>query len=1150
MHVPCVALNLVDEPGLVVRAGQEPAFTLQRLLHTLRRDRRNAPLNRGKIPTRTGQEDELKVFLAGRVSAESDGVVSDERRFHGRQGRLLFAYLVAEQGRAVPRDELAEALWGAHPPTTWDKALSVLVSKLRALLAEHGVDGAVALTSAFGCYRLELPEGAWVDIIAGTDAVRDAEHALARGDAASARTAAADAASLMGQSFLPGDDGTWVDEKRRELADAHMRALDVLVAASLALGDGREAGAWAEEAIVLEPFRESGYRQLMRAQAASGNPAEALRTYERCRRLLADELGTYPSSETEALYRRLLESPAPAETENGTGETPPASATPRRRAMIVAAVIAAGAGAVIGIVATSGGTAHAKVAPNSVVALNPSGSVAATVSVGARPVAMTSARGALWVANLADESVTRVDLASRQAVRSIPLGRAPSALAATKNGIWVAVGSGRVLMIDPTYDRLLADKHITGDDVFYRPDVERTVLAAFGALWVVDPAGSVTRFDAAAGRATGSVDVGNDPTSIGAGDGSVWVTNGSDGTVSRIDPVTLVATTIPVGHDPAAIAVDSSGVWVANAGEDAVVRVDPETNAVAATAHVGSGPSALVATPLALWVANSRDGSVMRLDPNTGRIQRRVELGGTPDALTAADGKVWVAVAPAPPATPAGGRVLHLTSDHDFATLDPALDLNPQLVYATCANLVTHPDKPAPEGSLIVPEVAEAVPAPTNGGKTYTFDIRPGYRFSPPSNAPVTATAFKSAIERAANPRLKSPLAYVFRDVASITARRDRLTITLSRPNGGFLADLADTEAACAVPPGTPATAGGIDDIPSAGPYYFASYTPRQQLVLERNPNYHGDRPRRFLQIVVAIGVDSSRALHEVEAGTSDYALEGPPRDAGPKLASTYGPGSTAARELHQQYFISEAAGARYLHMNTSRPLFANARLRRAVNYAIDRRALVAQGKRFAEVNPFNSGTPSDDYLPPLMTGVRNLHVYPLGGPDLRRAKQLAGRVHATAIMYTPNLPPWLQEAQIVRRDLRPLGIDVQVREMPIDDFFERIGRPREPYDLAVSGWSFSSDPIGAFTPSTGVLRLSHFHDPAFDRQVRAAERLSGTRRYRAADRLALELDRDLAPAAPFATDASRDFFSARIGCQVYQPFFEMDLGALCLRDS
>ena len=70
--------------------------------------------------------------------------------------------------------------------------------------------------------------------------------------------------------------------------------------------------------------------------------------------------------------------------------------------------------------------------------------------------------------------------------------------------------------------------------------------------------------------------------------------------------------------------------------------------------------------------------------------------------------------------------------------------------------------------------------------------------------------------------------------------------------------------------------------------------------------------------------------------------------------------------------------------MNTSRPLFSDVRLRRAVNYAIDRAALVAQGRRFAEVNPFNAGAPTDDYPPPSVAGAVDFHLYPLNRPDLR----------------------------------------------------------------------------------------------------------------------------------------------------------------------
>src|SRR5438128_12692495 len=116
---------------------------------------------------------QLKVFIAGRVAVETNGVVIDERRFPGRQARLLFAYLVAERGRPVPRDELAEALWGEAPPATWEKALSVIVSKLRGLLAERGMDSTNALTGAFGCYRLDLPQGSWVDVLEAADAAQD-----------------------------------------------------------------------------------------------------------------------------------------------------------------------------------------------------------------------------------------------------------------------------------------------------------------------------------------------------------------------------------------------------------------------------------------------------------------------------------------------------------------------------------------------------------------------------------------------------------------------------------------------------------------------------------------------------------------------------------------------------------------------------------------------------------------------------------------------------------------------------------------------------------------------------------------------------------------------------------------------------------------
>src|SRR4029079_7555526 len=120
----------------------------------------------------------FEVSVAGRLSIRSDGVLIDEERFPGRQGRLVFAYLVAGEGRPVLRADLAEALWGEALPATWEKALGVIASKLRALLGECGLDGGRALTAAFGCYGLTLPEGTWVDIVAAAQAADAAEAAL------------------------------------------------------------------------------------------------------------------------------------------------------------------------------------------------------------------------------------------------------------------------------------------------------------------------------------------------------------------------------------------------------------------------------------------------------------------------------------------------------------------------------------------------------------------------------------------------------------------------------------------------------------------------------------------------------------------------------------------------------------------------------------------------------------------------------------------------------------------------------------------------------------------------------------------------------------------------------------------------------------
>jgi DNA-binding SARP family transcriptional activator len=242
----------------------------------------------------------LRIYLTGGLCLLTPDRLIPAERLPRRQGRIAFAYLVSERARPVPRDELAGVLWPESLPTSSEVALSALVSKLRALLVEAGLDRQV-LTAGDGCYRLELPGRTWVDTETAHEAVHEAEPALRVGAHAEAYAPATVAAAILRRPFLPGAEGHWVDRRRDEYRQLLVRALDVLTEVHSWNGEPALAVRVAEQAVALDPFRERGYRQLMQVHHLAGDRAEALRVYERCRQLLAEELGAAPAPETEAV---------------------------------------------------------------------------------------------------------------------------------------------------------------------------------------------------------------------------------------------------------------------------------------------------------------------------------------------------------------------------------------------------------------------------------------------------------------------------------------------------------------------------------------------------------------------------------------------------------------------------------------------------------------------------------------------------------------------------------------------------------------------------------------------------------------------------------------------------------------------------------
>ena len=687
LHAVCfpgVAPDSRDELVLVRGADLEPTVARKNLVHD-RGESRRLPLNRGKMPGRKLQRgSQLKVFLAGRVSIESAGVLLDAESFTGRQGRLLFAYLVAEQGRPVPRDELAEALWGEDPPATWEKALTVHVSKLRGLLAAHGIDGASALTSAFGCYRLDLPEGSWVDVIAATSAAQEAEGALAAGDLERAKDTATLAESLVRQPFMPGDYGTWVEEKRRELTEVRIRALSALADACLRSGDAGAAAKWAEQTVELAPFSETGYRRLMEAHVAAGNRAEALRVYEQCRLLLAKELGTYPSPETEAVYFEILRSSPRGSTAEidqldaeGISEfPPPAIAEPAKRdrrklaALVAVALLVAGVAATA-LVLTGSNAAPPAVLPNSVVRIDPDTlKPTQVVRVGSMPDLVVVAGGFVWVThrgrsyaepnalrNSGDRTLTRIDPSTGHAV-VVGGGLAPCGLAADPSGdVWVAncyaAGSdvnANVVRVDAKTLGFEATWPVSAGTGYFRG-----LAYGGGSLWVADVGGAVrylgvTQVDPRTGaQRRFALDHPAGWLAWSEGYGDLWMNDFDRGSVSRLHPATGVVKTFrSVGINPAAHVVQGDAVWVGDWDLPQVFRLPA----------VGSGRPRRIPLPVkvrpagvptvaagagSVWATVPDSHALWRIDPKTNRVTR-IAMPYFPWGVAAGDDEVWVTV--------------------------------------------------------------------------------------------------------------------------------------------------------------------------------------------------------------------------------------------------------------------------------------------------------------------------------------------------------------------------------------------------------------------------------------------------------------------------------------------------------------------------
>jgi ABC-type oligopeptide transport system substrate-binding subunit len=480
-------------------------------------------------------------------------------------------------------------------------------------------------------------------------------------------------------------------------------------------------------------------------------------------------------------------------------------------------------------------------------------------------------------------------------------------------------------------------------------------------------------------------------------------------------------------------------------------------------------------------------------------------------------------------------------------SIDPALTYGPATAYldASCARLLR---------GASTPEVASGQPTISGDGKTYTFRLRKTFRFN--TGTPVAAASFAHALDRVLTPAMHSPGAQYFGDILGaddvvagkashargIQARGYTLTIHLTHPVPDFAARLTVTSA-CAVPPSLPADPEAVSaPFSGAGPYYVGEYVPGSKLVLRRNRSYGGTRPHRVDRVVVTVVDSDQTALEAIARGAAEWGDIGDP-----SLVTGLG----ASDRARLRVLTSPGNGVRYVVMNTSRrPFRNNVPLRRAVNLALDRPALlrVRGGVLVGKV--------TDHYLPSGFPGFRHVRLYPLAKPDLRRARALA-RGHTRsghAVMYAQNSGPTVEEARVVKTDLAKIGIDTEIREFPGEQLYRRLFTPGEPYDLALTGWSPDyKDPYdflnaqleGRQLTIPNNANLSRFNSPRYNRLLARAAELRGKARYLAYGKLDLQLARDAAPLAAYMEANDVTIVSRRAGCLVHR---HVDLAAVCLR--
>lgn len=813
----------------------------------------------------------------------------------GPNQRTLLALLALHPGETVSRDRAAEALWGESPPEGYPQRLHTIVSRLRAAVREAGGRSDVVETTETG-YRLRI-DPSRVDATEAASALRQARDMRVAGRLVAASGVARDALDLWrGPPIIDLADNGWASDDLRRLEELKLSLLEEDFDCRLSLGASAGLVEELETACAAAPLRERLHAQLMLALDASGRRADALHEYDRMRHRLSEELGIDPGPLLREAHRTVL---ADERAERGIlVPEPQLGDSPGRRTVLIAAgVTAAGLVATAGVLLAHGGRDQARAALRThagelVIATPGLRSVRAEIPlsgtiINEQPGGIVSADGSLWFVT-EQGTVTQVDLARGRLVGSTPLAlpTGPGGMAVGLGATWVTDSGSATLY------RLLPG--VTAARQITLPPLKNTrglgtegVTVAGGSIWVVREAGVVDRLSPE-GQLEHRFRIPGAKQLVGQGRG-IWVLAGQRGVVTKLDAhLNRVLARTHLRPTVCCLAVGGGSVWATSEERGLLWQLRPD-GTIDDVIHVPAPATEVAYGDGAVWISGYTSRTVTRVDAQTLAV-RTVHVGQPVAGLAAAPGVVAFSTFASHQAALLGVRGpiarivlgVGVLGDSDPATpgFNGDRDAEWQMLGATCLSLFES------TGRRLVPDAAAGPAERLFAGRIWTFHIRPGFAFSPPSNERVDAATFAATIERSTAPTLhRSAAAVALADVVGMNAYRrgltthvagveaagHLLTIRLQRP----VADLDRRLAApyfCAVPKETPVIPHGLQGpIPSAGPYYVAGVRGGSWLVLRRNPHY--PRPHAgFDAFAYTFGVDPRRALGMIGNGRADYA--------------------------------------------------------------------------------------------------------------------------------------------------------------------------------------------------------------------------------------------------------------------------------------